>query len=68
MKKTDVLVYFETQKAISEALTQAGYRISQPAVSKWGETVPEIPARILSDITKGKLAFIESEYRDKPAA
>lgn len=62
MKKSDVLDHFHTQAAVAEALTTAGYRISQPAVSKWGELVPEIQARRLSKITGGALVFDESVY------
>lgn len=62
MKKSAVLDHFHTQSAVAQALTAAGYRISQPAVSKWGDLVPEIQARRLAKITGGKLAFDESLY------
>lgn len=62
MKKQDVIDFFGTQAAVAEALTSAGYRISQPAVSKWGDVVPEIQARRLSKITGGALVFDEGVY------
>lgn len=69
MKKTDVIEYFGTQQEVSNALAKAGYAISQPAVSKWGELIPEIPARILSEITSNELSFDPSVYRKiSPAA
>lgn len=64
MKKDRAIAFFGTQSAIAAALRGAGYRISQPAVSKWGEVVPEVPARILSELSGGELLFEESLYRD----
>lgn len=68
MKKSEALAYFKTQSALAAALSLAGYQITQPAISKWGELVPEVPARIISEITNGDLVFSESFYRAKPAA
>lgn len=55
MKKSDVLAYFGTQAGIAEALSAAGYNVSQPAISKWPEDVPELRAFQLERITNGKL-------------
>ena len=68
MNKSDALTHFKTQTAIAKALSDAGYPITQPAVSKWGEVIPEVPARILSEITGGALVFDSSAYRSKSAA
>lgn len=68
MKKSDAIGHFKTQTALARALSDAGYPITQPAVSKWGEVVPELPARILSEITGGALAFDRSAYRSKSSA
>ena len=67
MKKTEALAHFKTQKRISEILKESGYKASQPAVSKWGEIIPEVPARILAEKSGGALVFIESYYRIKAA-
>lgn len=64
MRKKEVIRYFQTQKAVSDALTSKGHLISQPAISKWGDVIPEIPARLLSEITGGDLSFDESFYRN----
>lgn len=64
MYKTAAIEHFKTQTAIARALSAAGYRISQPAVSKWGELVPEIPARMLASLSGGALEFDESLYRN----
>jgi len=63
MEKSAAIEYFKTQSAIARALTGAGYPITQPAISKWGPVVPEIPARLLAEISGGHLAFDEAVYR-----
>ena len=67
MKKSEALAYYKTQINIAERLTEAGYRITQPAVSKWGELIPEVPARILSELSGGALMFDPSDYREDVA-
>jgi len=64
MEKTAAISHFKTQSAIARALTNAGYPITQPAVSKWGAMVPEIPARLLAEISGGRLVFDEAAYRN----
>lgn len=68
MNKSDAISHFKTQTALARALSDAGYPITQPAVSKWGEVVPEVPARILAEITGGALVFDRSAYRSQSAA
>ncbi|WP_027949847.1 Cro/CI family transcriptional regulator [Haliea salexigens] len=68
MKKADVLKHFTTQVAVRDALLAQGYQVSQPAISKWGENIPEVAARLLEKATRGALKFDESMYRSKSAA
>jgi arginine repressor len=56
MKKTDVLNHFGSQANVAKALTDKGYRISQPAVCKWPEDVPSLRAFQIERITNGKLS------------
>lgn len=58
MKKKDVVAYFGTQKSSAESLG-----ISQVAVCKWGEVIPEACALRLERITNGALSYDESLYR-----
>jgi len=67
MKKSDALKYFKTQTAIRDALCSEGYLISQPAISKWKELVPEVPARLLAKASSNILVFDESVYRSAAA-
>ena len=55
MKKSDVLNFFRTQQKVAAALSEAGFPISQAAVSKWGEHVPPLRAYQLERITNGQL-------------
>lgn len=55
MKKVDVINHFGTQADVASALSRAGWPISQPAVSKWPENVPELRAFQLERITDGAL-------------
>ena len=64
MKKRDVLTVFITQKNVAKALSEKGYPISQAAVSKWPDRVPEIAARRLAEITN-KLVFDNQAYDTK---
>lgn len=68
MRKTEVIAYFKTQAGVRRALLARGYQITQPAISKWGEVIPEIPARILHQASGGALEFDESAYRADPTA
>jgi hypothetical protein len=63
MRKTDVLSHFGTQQKVAEALTAAGYRISQRGVSGWGDIIPLNRAVIVQKITRGKLKVDLSMYR-----
>jgi len=55
MTKTDVIRYFKTQEEVAKCLTEAGYEISQAAVSQWKERIPPLRAFQLERITNGKL-------------
>ncbi|MGB0662808.1 MAG: Cro/CI family transcriptional regulator [Pontibacterium sp.] len=57
MKKSTVIEYFGSQYRLAKALTDAGFPISQPAVSSWPDEIPEKRAYQLERITKGALKF-----------
>ncbi len=61
MTKSDVLNFFQTQQKVAAALSEAGFPISQAAVSKWGEHVPPLRAYQLERITNGKLTADDSQ-------
>lgn len=60
MKKEVVLKHFGTMGKVATALG-----ISVPAVSQWGEVIPEKNAYRLQEITNGKLKVQHSLYRKK---
>lgn len=60
MKKIDVLKYFGSQIKTADSLG-----ISQEAVSKWGDVIPEGRALKLARITNNELAY-EEKYYEKP--
>jgi len=55
MKKAEVIQHFGSQYRVAKALTEAGYRITQPAVCVWPEEIPEKRAYQIERITKGAL-------------
>ena len=55
MLKKDVIQYFGSQVSVANFLTSAGHKISQAAVSKWPDNVPELRAHQLEKLTDGKL-------------
>lgn len=57
MRKSDVIAHFETQAKVGEILG-----ITQAAVSKWPDLVPEKQALKLSLITKGALPYNPDVY------
>ncbi|WP_104002354.1 Cro/CI family transcriptional regulator [Marinobacterium lutimaris] len=61
MTKTEVLKHFGSQHELARQLTDAGYPISQPSISKWPEEIPELRARQLEEITGGALKRNSSE-------
>lgn len=63
MLKKDVIKYYKTQNGVAEALKKAGYDISQPAICQWDELIPELQARRLHEITRGKLKFVAATYK-----
>ena len=60
MQKKDVLKVFVTQKNVARALSDSGYAISQAAVSKWPDRVPEIAARRLAEISSGLVFDVQA--------
>lgn len=57
MKKADALAYFGNQQRLAAALG-----VSQPAVSQWGELVPERYAYRLQVISGGVLVYDFAAY------
>ncbi|GAB1141637.1 MAG: Cro/CI family transcriptional regulator [Shewanella algae] len=68
MIKIDVLKYFRTQQKVAAALSEAGFPISQAAVSKWGDNVPPLRAYQLERITNGQLKADDSQNDDEQQA
>lgn len=62
MRKIDAVRFFGTQTELAKALG-----ISQAAVSKWPEQVPELQAYKLQVITAGKLQAYTRERKQAPA-
>jgi len=58
MKKSDVINYFDTATDTGKALG-----ISQVAVSKWGDIIPEKQAFKLAKLTKNKLIYNAMYYK-----
>lgn len=55
MRTAEVIKHFGSQKAAAAALTKAGYRLSQPSVSLWGEYPPDMRQLQIERITRNKL-------------
>ena len=58
MNKSDAIAHFGTQSEIGEVLG-----ISQAAVSKWPDLIPEKQALKLSILTKGALVYDAAAYK-----
>jgi len=68
MLKTDVLAHFGTQQRVADALTAAGCKISQRAISSWGDRVPLDKAVWIERITRktaNPLRVRFSMYRER---
>lgn len=66
MRKAEVLSHFRTQQKVAEALTAAGFRISQRGVSGWGDKIPLDRAVQIEKVTRGKLKVDLTLYKDGP--
>lgn len=66
MLKSDVLAHFGSQQKLADALTQAGFPISQRAISGWPERVPQHRAQQIASIQPRKFKFDLSAYRLPP--
>ncbi|WP_335899794.1 Cro/CI family transcriptional regulator [Shewanella algae] len=55
MTKSDVIRFFKTQQSAAEALSSAGFPISQAAISKWQEQIPPLWQYRFERITGGVL-------------
>lgn len=74
MRKADVLDHFGTQQRVADALTAAGFPISQRGVSGWPDLVPLDRATQLEHITarsekplKTDLALYQQKRPEAPA-
>lgn len=67
MLKSDVLAHFGSQQKLADALTEAGFPISQRAVSGWPELVPQHRAQQIASLQPKKFRFDLSAYRRQPA-
>lgn len=63
MRKTEVLAHYGTQQKVAEALTEAGFPISQRGVSGWPDLIPLERAVVIEKITHRKLKVDFSLYR-----
>ena len=63
MLKTDALAHFHSTIKLAAAMTAAGYPLTRHAVSMWGERVPELAARRLHEMTRGRLRFRPEDYQ-----
>ncbi|MCG9697449.1 Cro/CI family transcriptional regulator [Shewanella sp. Isolate11] len=63
MKKSDAINFFGSQSKLGEAL-----KISQAAISKWPEDVPELRAYQIQHITGGKLIAVKAEIAHSETA
>jgi len=61
MFKKDVLAHFDPVNS-RPSITAKALGITPGAVSLWGETVPELRAREVHEITAGKLEFNAELY------
>ncbi|GAA6145410.1 3-deoxy-7-phosphoheptulonate synthase [Thalassolituus maritimus] len=55
MKTSDVVAWFGTKKAIAEACTNDGWKLTAAAVSQWGEEPPAGRQKQLASLTNGEL-------------
>jgi len=67
MQKGEVIDYFGGVRATARALTAAGYPKQGGEVSQWPETVPELQARRIAEITRGAVALRLEDYRREVA-
>lgn len=66
MRKVDVLAYFARRPPGNRGAVRKIARaldMSEAAVYRWGELVPELAARRLHDMTEGDLEFEARHYR-----
>lgn len=68
MLTSDAIAHFGSRIRLARALTDAGYPMTRNACTHWGERVPELVARRLHEITRGRLKFKPEEYRKEVAA
>lgn len=64
MRKSDVISHFGTQQKVADALTAAGFPISQRGVSGWADPIPLARAYQVQSVTNGKRRVDLALYRD----
>jgi transcriptional repressor of cell division inhibition gene dicB len=62
MLKKDVLAYFDPGES-QPSVTAKRLGLTPGAISQWGDLVPELRAREIAELTKGKLKFRRELYR-----
>jgi hypothetical protein len=67
MLKKDVLKYFDPERS-RPIVTARALSITPGAISQWGELVPELTARRIGELTKGKLKFRAEKYDRRRSA
>lgn len=63
MLKSDVLAHFGSQQKLATALTDAGFPISQRAISGWPDLVPQHRAQQIASLQPKKFKFDLGMYR-----
>lgn len=65
MKTSDVVAWFGTKKAIAEACTKDGWKLTAAAVSQWGEEPPAGRQKQLAGLTHGELTANNQNSEDE---
>lgn len=68
MKTSDVVAWFGTKKAIAEACTKDGWKLTAAAVSQWGEEPPAGRQKQLAGLTHGELTANNQNSADETPA
>ena len=63
MHKSDVIAHFGSQQKTADALTAAGFPISQRGVSGWSDPIPLDWATVVEKLTGRKFKVDISVYR-----
>jgi hypothetical protein len=67
MLKKTVLAHFDPVESRPSATAKA-LKLTPGAISQWGDVIPELTARRIAEITRGKLKFRPELYERKSVA